>query len=341
MTNVVRPPWLDVPPDQDKEHDYLDTEQIGALPDGAFYKRKSALTRCRFVKATLSVDGRSEVVEFVDNRGSWRIEPRMCERIAALLGPAPVPPLTAASIRSMGVPDDLDEAARWQLGVLHASGLAPLVLPMAVPPPPGRADHPRTMGDIVALYGNYTDMEAQGHFAEDSPDLERFERMVAWVPRATEVLDLGCNSGAFGVRLIAQQCRVAGVDLALDLLRTAAARGVAAIRAFAERLPLTDESFDAVICGELLEHSLDPAVILREAVRVLRPGGVLVGSIPHAAGQWGTEDLQYHKEHLWAFSPESLAELVRDAGLGEVETMDLYHGCEDPQGIVFRARKPR
>src|SRR5215204_1722144 len=172
MVDLVRPSWLNAPPNQSIEHDYLNEEQIAALPDGAFYKRKSRLTRHRFIKATLSVNGSSEVVEFVDNRGSWRIEPRMCERIATLVGTTSAPPLPPESLRGMGIDGDLDDGTRRQVGILHSLGLAPLVLPMALPPAPGNAAHPRTAQDVMDLYGDYTDMEAQGHFAPDSPDLE-------------------------------------------------------------------------------------------------------------------------------------------------------------------------
>jgi len=356
MTELTRPSWLDAAPDQRLEHDYLSEEQISALPEGVFFKRKSRLTRHRYVKATLSVNGYSEVIEFVDNRGSWRIEPAMCERIAALAvaGQAPLPAEMpgrlgldgidgidgADRVDGAGGAGGLDEATRRQLGILHSLGLAPLVLPMALPPAPGNAAHPRTMQDILDLYSCYTDMEAQGHFAEDSPDLERFRIMVSWVPRPARVLDLGCNSGTFGARLTAAGCRVTGVDLAAGLLRTAATRGVSVVMAFAEQLPIAAGSFDAVICGELLEHSLDPAAIAGHAQRVLRPGGIMIGSVPHADGQWGTEDLPYHHEHLWAFGPAALADLLHHAGLGKVETVDLHHGCDTPQGMVFRARKP-
>lgn len=52
------------------------------------------------------------------------------------------------------------------------------------------------------------------------------------------------------------------------------------LQADAATLPLAADSFDAVICAELLEHVPDPRRVLAEAVRVLRPGGRLVLTIP-------------------------------------------------------------
>lgn len=48
----------------------------------------------------------------------------------------------------------------------------------------------------------------------------------------------------------------------------------------ARELPFPDESFDAVVCAEVLEHVQEPAVVLREAFRVMRSNGNLLASVP-------------------------------------------------------------
>lgn len=49
------------------------------------------------------------------------------------------------------------------------------------------------------------------------------------------------------------------------------------------RIPLVDESLDAILCTEVLEHVVDPMAVLAEFSRLLRPGGRLLLTAPHAS----------------------------------------------------------
>jgi SAM-dependent methyltransferase len=95
------------------------------------------------------------------------------------------------------------------------------------------------------------------------------------------VLDLGCRYGALTQAYVTGN-QVVGVDVDRDALAEAAKLGIETLWADVEQpLPLGDASFDAVVAGELLEHLRDPGALVAEARRVLRPGGVLVGSVPN------------------------------------------------------------
>ncbi|HIE38798.1 MAG TPA: class I SAM-dependent methyltransferase [Anaerolineales bacterium] len=101
------------------------------------------------------------------------------------------------------------------------------------------------------------------------------------------VLDVGTGTGRLPRALLFQprfRGRVVGLDISRRMLAQAArltrphAGRVTLIWQDARTLPFLDAAFDAVTCLEVLEFTTDPTGVLRELVRVLRPGGVLLVS---------------------------------------------------------------
>jgi SAM-dependent methyltransferase len=109
---------------------------------------------------------------------------------------------------------------------------------------------------------------------------ELFARLVGGP--GVRVLDLGCRYGAL-TRAYLEGNDVVGLDADREALAEAAKLGIETSWADVEQpLEFGDASFDVVVAGELLEHLRDPAAVVREARRVLRPGGRFVGSVPNA-----------------------------------------------------------
>jgi len=114
----------------------------------------------------------------------------------------------------------------------------------------------------------------KGSIARDDYRLRGIKEELGPV-RGLDILDLGCGKGRFANVFRAEGARVVGIDVSTGML--AEARGLDRVRATATRLPFRPRSFDAIIAVEVFEH-LDPNridVVLREARRVLRPGGLL------------------------------------------------------------------
>lgn len=97
-------------------------------------------------------------------------------------------------------------------------------------------------------------------------------------------LDLGCSSGLYtrnAARTLGENGDVVGIDLAPSMLKEAVRRSGSSgaapsfVRADAKRLPFADGSFAGALCGGTLNELGDPARVLRETARVVRPGGRL------------------------------------------------------------------
>jgi SAM-dependent methyltransferase len=126
---------------------------------------------------------------------------------------------------------------------------------------------------------HHRDRRAEGDFVFVP---ERIPLFQAAIGRGRRVLDLGCRSGAF-TRHFLEGNEVVGLDVDRAALAKAAELGIETVVGDVEDpLPFPDESFDAVVAGELLEHLRFPDALVAEARRVLRPGGILVGSVPNA-----------------------------------------------------------
>jgi SAM-dependent methyltransferase len=107
-----------------------------------------------------------------------------------------------------------------------------------------------------------------------------FRRLVGGPGR--RVLDVGCRSGAL-TRSYLEGNDVVGLDVDCEALAEAAKLGIDTHWGDAEEpLPFDGASFDVAVAGEVLEHLREPALLVAEARRVLRPGGTLVGSVPNS-----------------------------------------------------------
>jgi SAM-dependent methyltransferase len=151
-----------------------------------------------------------------------------------------------------------------------------------------------------------------------------------------KVLDIGCGSG----RHTAEAYRCNGItaigadrnreDLAAardrlayhDRLKVHGGGAWCLAAADALALPFRDQVFDVIVCSEVLEHILDHQRAMREIVRVLKPGGALVVSVP----RWLPEKI------CWALSRE-----YHQANQGHVRiyrTKPLRRMLEK-RGVVF------
>jgi SAM-dependent methyltransferase len=147
---------------------------------------------------------------------------------------------------------------------------------------------------------------------------ERIPLFQAAIGLGKRVLDLGCRSGAL-TRHFLDGNEVVGLDVDRAALAKAEALGIQPVQANVEEpLPFEDASFDAVVAGELLEHLQFPDALVTEIRRVLRPGGVIVGSVPNAYRVQGRLRFVLGRApeddptHLHMFSPDDVRGLLAE-----------------------------
>jgi SAM-dependent methyltransferase/DNA-binding transcriptional ArsR family regulator len=134
------------------------------------------------------------------------------------------------------------------------------------------------------------------------------------------LLDIGTGTGRLLELLAPRVDSAIGVDASKAMLALARARLARAgfsqctVRlADMYRLPFADASFDVAVVQMVLHYAEDPAQVLAEAARALRPGGLLV--VVDLAAHERT-DLTARLAHRWpGFSSVAMAQLLRDANL--------------------------
>ena len=179
---------------------------------------------------------------------------------------------------------------------------------------------------------------------------ERIPLLVAAVGRGKRVLDLGCRSGALTQHFLGGNS-VVGLDIDAAALEKAAALGIQPVQANVEEpLPFEDGSFDAVVAGELFEHLQFPDALVAEIGRVLRPGGVLAGSVPNAFRVQSRlrflrgEPPEDDPTHLRMFSPAALRQLLSRFGRVELRYVGGRYARLNARllarDLVFTAVKP-
>lgn len=108
-------------------------------------------------------------------------------------------------------------------------------------------------------------------------------------PPAARILDVGCGTGATTLAL-RRFGTVVGMDLGARALEVARERGIAVARASAARLPALPEAFDLVVALDVLEHLEDDVAAAREMRAALRPGGLLLATVPAWPFLWSGHD---------------------------------------------------
>jgi len=97
------------------------------------------------------------------------------------------------------------------------------------------------------------------------------------------LLDAGCGTGWFTKRAIEKNAKVTALDIAPKLVEVTLKKNPTAtgIEGSLLALPFADNTFDYVISSDVIEHTPDPYLAVKEMIRVLKPGGKICITVPN------------------------------------------------------------
>ncbi len=130
------------------------------------------------------------------------------------------------------------------------------------------------------------------------------------------VLDLGCGTCAL-VSELAEWATPIGADMSRTALGFGRSRGsFGLVQADGTALPFPTDSFDATLGLDVFEHIEDHAKAYAECARILKPGGLLVLSVPAFRNLWGPHDVALH--HFRRYRRREVIDCLRAAKLDPV-----------------------
>jgi SAM-dependent methyltransferase len=128
------------------------------------------------------------------------------------------------------------------------------------------------------------------------------------------ILDAGCGSGRTLEELV-DYGTVSGIELAEEAAELARGRGLGeVVVGRLEELPWATDHFDLITCLDVIEHTPQDGLALAELLRVCRPGGFMLVTVPAYPALWSRHDEANH--HYRRYSRRSLREAVVGAGWG-------------------------
>jgi demethylmenaquinone methyltransferase / 2-methoxy-6-polyprenyl-1,4-benzoquinol methylase len=134
-----------------------------------------------------------------------------------------------------------------------------------------RTRHARSL--FAGIAPEYEWMGSVLSFGQD-PRWRRFLVSRIPAPDGARVLDVASGTGLVARALVERGCQVAALDASEAMLRAGPPAGPRVV-GLAERLPFGDASFDALTFTYLLRYVDDPAAVLVELARVVKPGGTI------------------------------------------------------------------
>jgi ubiquinone/menaquinone biosynthesis C-methylase UbiE len=177
---------------------------------------------------------------------------------------------------------------------------------------------------------------------------------VADLSEGETVLDLGSGAGAdvlISARRVGPTGRAIGLDMTDEMLELARANAEEAgvpnadfLKGYLEEMPLPDATVDVVISNCVINLSADKGTVIREAARVLRPGGRFAVSDviadPDMDGATRADMAAWTGCIAGALTEADFTSVLQEAGFEDIEIRETHRVHEHAAAAIIRARKP-
>ena len=190
--------------------------------------------------------------------------------------------------------------------------------------------------DISAYYERYWSEE--GYDPVNTFPVPLREILEMHVRYTDDCIDVGCGKGTGIGRWLTLNARsYLGVDISETAVKAVSDSGLNARQiSDASSIPCPDDSMDLAVCLEVFEHLLNPHLAAKEILRILRPGGRLIATVPNIAhwrrradlaliGRWnplGDDQAvrrPWRDPHIRFFGRPNLRDMLTEAGFESVE----------------------
>jgi SAM-dependent methyltransferase len=149
-----------------------------------------------------------------------------------------------------------------------------------------------------------------------------------------QVLDLGSATGGNTTHIASLGHIVTSAEFSDIGIQIQRSKGIQVVRADARKLPFEDESFDVVICLDVMEHIEEDFLVISEISRVLRSGGRFLISVPEDPKLWSSHDVSVN--HVRRYTRNSLLNILEYTNL---KVTNLWSTLFLLRPVVVVARK--
>lgn len=162
----------------------------------------------------------------------------------------------------------------------------------------------------IACYEKLAKDDLKDPFDKDKEERHKALRDFIGETSSSVVLDIGSSQGLF-LNSIKSKYKVA-FDISFNYLSVAKNKNLNCVLGNAEMLPFKEDSFDLIICSDILEHVLNPENVIRESRNILKTGGKLFIVVPWKEDLTSYEIYKdiYEFTHLRTFDNEVIFSLL-------------------------------